>query len=142
MPATLPAARGDYLRMKDARKHTDDYFASLEPLEYEILDTVFRGGMVFGHQPGRRDPDEESRGRIVLAFPGKRVGRRTVRQEDRVISGGQRVLDRLTRAGWLRFAGAPAMKEASGYFWLTDDAKRLFELPDRNRGSDKDELPF
>lgn len=141
MPATLPAARGDYLRMKDARKRRGDFLSSLEPLEMEILDTVFRGGMVFGHRPGLRDPDEESRGRIVLAFPGKRVGRRTVRPEDRVISEGQRVIDLLTRTGWLRFAGVPSMKETRGYFWLTDDAKRLFELPDR-KGSDEDEIPF
>lgn len=58
------------LRINDARKRKFELFASLTPLEVNVLDvaSAVRGSHVFGHRPGKRDSHDASRGRIVLIY--------------------------------------------------------------------------
>jgi hypothetical protein len=118
------------LRINDARKRKFELFASLTPFEVNVLDvaSAVRGSHVFGHRPGKRDSHDASRGRIVLIYPGRKVSARKVAHDEQTIDDGQRVLDRLVRAGWLRFAPVPSSSSDTGYFWLTDASARLWEL--------------
>ena len=131
MPVTLP----NFLRINDARRRKFELLASLTPLEIDLLDVAAagtRGGAhVFGYQPGKHDPHEESRGRILITYPSRRVSARKSVNDERLLEDGQPVLDRLVRAGWLRFAPAIGTLSSMGYFWLTDASQRLWELLDR-----------
>lgn len=49
-------------------------------------------------------PGTEPEGTIVLTPPGRKA-------EDKVVDGGQKIVDRMVRKGWLRFARAACGNE-------------------------------
>ncbi len=117
------------LRLNDARKRKYELLASLTPFEVELIDIASSsGGHVFGHRPGKRDPDTASAGRVALTYPARQVSVRKRVHDERVVDDGQVTVDGLVRAGWLRFAPQPSEQSDTGYFWQTDDAKRVWEL--------------
>lgn len=102
---TLPT----FLRLNDARTAKDELFAGLSPMAVEILDVVAAGGSAFGSKPG-----VPTNGRIVLG------------RDDKIIEDGQRVLNALVKANWLRYSGGPT--KTAGYFWMTDSSERLWRV--------------
>lgn len=120
------------LLLNDARKRKFELLASLKPFEIELLDIASSpGGHIFGFRPAKRDPDEMSRGRIALTYPARQVSVRKKVHDERVVDDGQTTVDGLVRTGWLRFAPMPHHESNTGYFWLTDDAHRVWALLDR-----------
>ena len=110
---TLPSP----LKLNDARKYKKELFASLSPVEVEILDAVaVTGGRCMGNRPGAAS------GRVMLDKPGAK--------KSEMLENGQAVVNAMTRAGWLRFAESAGVKDF-GYYWMTDSAKRLWEVLDR-----------
>lgn len=111
---TLPT----FLKLNDARREKKAYFESLSAFEVEIMDVVTKGpsGMVYGSPPGTNPEDS-----IVVTVS---------KSEDKVVEGGQKVVDRMVRRGWLRFAKMPT---GGGYFWPTDSAERLWKVLERCR---------
>lgn len=109
---TLPS----FLRLNDARRDKKALFEGLTAVEVEILDIVTKGpsGHVFGAPPGT-EPD----GTVILTPPGRKA-------VDKEID--QKIVDRMVRKGWLRFA---AMPSGCGYFWPTDSAERLWKVLER-----------
>jgi hypothetical protein len=107
----MAAALPKFLKLNDARQRKNDLFASLTPFEITVLDTITHGGSVFG---GPQCP------RIVVSPKhGNTKGQYTV-------EGGMTEINSLVRAGWLRFANLTG--DESGWFWLTDNAKRLWDV--------------
>ncbi len=99
----------EFLKLNDARKYKNEYLASLTEAQVEILDTAAHG-RVYGSAPGTSPTDA-----IILTRKGV----------EKVVEGGQAVLDRLVRMGWLRFASMPSK---GGYFWHTQGTERLWEV--------------
>ncbi len=102
--------------MRDAAKFRRAILGSFTPVERELLEFLYAGGFVdtvVGHAPGTRDS-------LSVIF---KTG---VMEEE--FKGGQRVVNALARAGWLRFEAAREDNEDEiGYFWLTDAAHRFWQ---------------
>ena len=124
------------LRLNDARKRKYELLASLTPFEVELLDIArSSGGHVFGHRPGKRDPDTASAGRIALTYPARQVSVRKRVHDERVVDDGQAAVDGLVRAGWLRFAPQPG---ADSDTVRTDWLKRPFCFTTRSERNHQD----
>jgi hypothetical protein len=109
------------IRLNDARKRKFELLASLTPLQVEMLDAASGGGNVFGARPGRA-----SNGVVLITYRSIKVSPRKRVHQYRLVEDGQRVVNAMVAAGWLRFAPTPV--EGDGYFWLTDSASRVWDV--------------
>jgi len=105
-PARLP----NFLPLNEARRTKQELLATLTPFQVLVLDTAFNGGQVFGTRTGTR---------ACVTPKGSK--------NPNVVEGGMVEVRLLVHNGWLRFASGPD-GDSSGWFWLTDASKRLWEV--------------
>ncbi len=104
------------LTIRDAARFRGAILKSFTPVERELLEFLYAGGFVdtvVGHPPG-------ASATLPVIFKTSDI--------EEEFRNGQRVVNGLTQAGWLRFEPARDDKESEvGYFWLTDAAHRFWQ---------------
>lgn len=106
-----PAALPSHMNVNDIRQKKNELFSTLDAVEVEIIDSVVGTGSCFGRDPKKKSTTN----RIQLTRP---------RSKAKIIEDGQRILNRLVRRGWLRFAPGPTGDD--GLFWATDVAESIW----------------